>query len=267
MIQFPNCKINLGLRITNKRDDGYHNLDTIFYPLPLHDALELINGQEFSFAQSGIIIEGNSNDNLVIKAYQLLKRDYPSIAPIQIHLLKKIPTGAGLGGGSADASFMLMMLNKHFQLNISKEKILAYALQLGSDCPFFIHNVPCYGISRGEELEPVHLDLSAYKFLLVKPNVHIPTSWAFQQLSPVPPLKTCKQVVMQPIATWQNELINDFETPIFKAYPQLASIKQTLIEKGALYASMSGSGSTVYGIFTDEFVAEELFPDCEHYWI
>lgn len=272
MIVFPNCKINLGLHILNKREDGYHNLETVFYPLPLKDALEVVRRDgglqtiddsaathhsplttHVSFSATGLPIAGNEANNLCIKAYQLLKKDFPALPPIQMHLHKAIPMGAGLGGGSSDGAFALKLLNDKFQLGLSTQQLIVYALQLGSDCPFFIINKACYATGRGELLKTVNLDLSAYKFAIVNPGIHVNTGWAFSQLclsdSDRPNLK---QIIQQPIETWKDQLINDFEEAVSKAYPEIASIKQQLYNAGAVFASMTGSGSTVFGIFEKE---------------
>ena len=258
MIQFPNAKINLGLHILRKRADGFHGLETIFYPIALFDTLEFIESNEMKFEMSGIQIPGNMEENIVLKAYHLLKKDYPHLPNIHIHLLKNIPTGAGLGGGSADASFMLMALNKHFQLEITKQKMIEYAAQLGSDCPFFIHNQPCKATSRGEVLEIIQLNLVAYQFVLVNPKIHVNTGWAFAQLTPHQPQKSVFEIIQQPIQTWKEELINDFEKPIFEAHPILQYIKNTMYQQGAIYASMSGSGSTMFGIFNKDLDKENI---------
>lgn len=269
MIVFPNCKINLGLHILNKREDGYHNLETVFYPVQLRDALEVVKRDDgrqttddthnspltthISFSSTGLTIAGDEANNLCIKAYQLLKKDFPSLPPVQMHLHKAIPMGAGLGGGSADGAFALKLLNDKFQLGLSTQQLIDYALQLGSDCPFFIVNKPCYATGRGEKLETVELDLSAYHFAIVNPGIHVNTSWAFSQLningSARPDLKA---IIQQPIETWKDQLINDFEEAVSKAHPEIATIKQGLYDAGAVYASMTGSGSTVFGIFEKE---------------
>ena len=185
MIVFPNCKINLGLHILGKREDGFHNLETVFYPLLFRDALELIpatnNTTEIEFTGSGLAVDGNVSDNLCVKAYYLLKKNFPQLPLVKIHLHKAIPMGAGLGGGSADAAFMLKLLNEKFNLNISTPQLLNYALELGSDCPFFIINKPCIATGRGEILEEIEVDLSAYKIVLINPGIHINTGWAFSQ--------------------------------------------------------------------------------------
>ena len=252
MVVFPNGKINLGLNITAKRADGYHDLETVFYPVKLRDALEVISADELTFTTSGLPVSGNPHDNLCMKAYHLLRTDYPSLPPIAVHLHKAIPMGAGLGGGSADGAFMLTLLNKEFHLNLSQEQLLAYALQLGSDCPFFIINTPCFATGRGEVLTPVALDLSAYKIVLVNPGIHVSTAAAFSMLTPAVPAMPVHEIVQQPIETWRRDLINDFEVSVFERHPELKAIKGQLYNAGALYAAMSGSGSTLFGFFKAE---------------
>ena len=251
MVVFPNCKINLGLHVVRKREDGYHNLETIFYPLPLRDALEVVRSEAdaVNIQMSGLPVQGKAEDNLCIKAYTLLKKDHPQLAGVELYLHKAIPMGAGLGGGSADGAFTLQALNDKFQLNMSREKLLDYSLQLGSDCPFFIINKPCYATGRGELPQSIQLDLSAYSFLVVHPGVHINTGWAFSQLSPAPSPQPLPEIIQQPVASWRNSLTNDFEAPVCKHHPALQAIKDALYEAGALYASMTGSGSCFYGIF------------------
>lgn len=274
MIVFPNCKINLGLRILHKRADGYHDLQTVFYPLPLCDVLEIIqdagngmrdaaNNQNESFIQfsnSGFSINGDPDDNLCIKAYNLLKKDFPQLAEIQMHLHKAIPAGAGLGGGSADAAFTLRLLNEKFNLDLSTDQLISYALQLGSDCPFFIINKPCFATGRGEILEPISIDLSSYKFIIVNPSIHISTANAFSGITPALPTKSVKEIIQEPIETWKNELVNDFEKTVFSQHPEIGAIKKKLYDGGALFASMSGTGSTVYGIFEKASGTEFNFP-------
>ncbi len=269
MLAFPNCKINLGLHILNQREDGFHNIETVFYPVGLKDALEIIPAVnspiEIEFSSSGLTIAGTAADNICIKAYHLLKKDFPQIPKVQLHLLKTIPMGAGLGGGSADGAFTLQLLNTKFNLNLSHYQLINYAAQLGSDCPFFIINKPCYATGRGEILAEINVDLAAYKIVLINPAIHINTAWAFTKLSPAPPIKSIKQIIAQPITTWQKELQNNFEKPVFEKYPLIKNIKQKLYEKGAVYAAMSGSGSTVFGIFNNE-VPAGLFNN-ENYFI
>jgi 4-diphosphocytidyl-2-C-methyl-D-erythritol kinase len=256
MVTFPNCKINLGLNILQKRNDGFHDLATIFYPIELKDVLEIIPARNIEqqqssiqFTTSGLVVDGNSTDNICFKAYELLKADFPTLPPIEMHLHKAIPMGAGLGGGSADGAFALKTLNAKFNLNLTVQQLIDYALQLGSDCPFFIINQPCFATSRGEKMTPIHLDLSAYTFVIVNPGIHVNTGWAFKQITPSVPAKSIQQIIQQPIETWKHELLNDFELPVATAYPAIQNIKQDLYAKGAVYASMSGSGSTVFGIF------------------
>lgn len=265
MIVFPNCKINLGLNILRKRSDGFHELETIFYPLQLNDALEIIASHSpakpaLPFVSSGLPIAGTLTSNLCIKAYKLLRKDFPGIPGVQIHLHKVIPTGAGLGGGSADAAFTLKMINKLFNLGITTEQLIKYALQLGSDCPFFIINKPCFAWGRGELLEEIELNLSAYKFVIVNPGIHIDTGGAFRDLTPALPALSVKEIISNPVEIWKDTLMNDFEKPIFQKYPEIAAIKDNLYQLGALYASMSGSGSTVFGIFPKTMKLQLSFP-------
>ncbi len=264
MLVFPNCKINLGLHILSKREDGFHNLETIFYPVPFRDALEIIpnsnNTSEIEFTATGLAVDGKLDDNLCIKAYHLLKNDFPELPSVRIHLHKALPMGAGLGGGSADAAFMLKMLNEKFRLNLSTDQLINYSLQLGSDCPFFIINKPCYATGRGEVLEEIKVDLSAYKIALINPGIHINTGWAFSNITPALPFKSIKEIIQQPIHTWKDELKNNFEVPVFAAHPAIKEIKETLYEQDALYAAMSGSGSTVFGIFSSGVNLTTKFP-------
>jgi 4-diphosphocytidyl-2-C-methyl-D-erythritol kinase len=265
MISFPNCKINLGLHILNKREDGFHNLETFFYPLPLHDALEIIQAEKTVFTNSGLPVPGTAEGNICLKAYHLLKKDFAELPLLKIHLHKAIPMGAGLGGGSADGAFTLKLLNQKFNLGLSTDQLIKYALKLGSDCPFFIINKPCIAAGRGEILEPLPIDLSAYKFLIVNPGIHVNTGWAFSQINPVLSEKSIKKIIVQPIETWQKELKNDFEEPVFNNHLEIKSIKDELYKEGAVYASMSGSGSTVYGIFKKEIELSFNFP--AHYFV
>lgn len=249
MIVFPNCKINLGLHIIRKRADGFHDLETVFYPLALTDALEVLSPGTLQFHSSGIAIPGAAEDNLCLKAWHLLKKDFPAIPEVDIHLHKHIPIGAGLGGGSADAAFMLVHLNQRFQLDLSQEKLLEYAAILGSDCPFFVINQPCYATGRGEVMEPVELDLKAWTIVLVYPDIHVNTGWAFKQLTPKEPEISLKELIRRPVEEWKGLMKNDFEGPIFEAHPPLAAIKTDMYKQGAVYATMSGSGSAMVGIF------------------
>lgn len=253
MIQFPNCKINLGLSIVSKRSDGYHELETVFYPIKLNDIVEIVRTtptkELVQFTSTGIQVPGEIANNLCVKAYNLLKEAYPAISAVKIHLHKHIPMGAGLGGGSSDATAVLKILNQLFNLSLTKEQLLYFAAQLGSDCPFFVLDTPSHAIGRGEILTAIECDLSNYTIALIHPGVHVSTSWAFQQLTPSKKEKSIANIVAQPIESWKHELINDFEAPIFQAHPLLAELKEFLYNQGALYASMSGSGSSLFGIF------------------
>ena len=261
MIVFPNCKINLGLNIIRKREDGYHDLETIFLPISFTDVLEIIISENKT---TGVLhLEGvghlavtglpvNADDNLCIKAYNLLKQDFPDLPPVKMHLHKVIPIGAGLGGGSSDAAFTLQLLNEKFKLKVKIEQLIDYALRVGSDCPFFIINDPCFATSRGEILQPINIDLTNYKILIVNPGIHIDTKWAFSKVVPHERKISIKEIVTQPIETWKDQLQNDFELPVFTAYPEIKKIKNDLYEQGAIYASLSGSGSSVFGIFSKE---------------
>lgn len=259
MVVFPNCKINLGLHITEKRKDGYHNLETVFYPVQLKDALEIVQQhhpdshpeQPVIFNTTGLPIPGDESNNLCIKAYTLLKKDFPELPPVHMHLHKVIPMGAGLGGGSADGAFALGLLNEKFNLQISKEKLVEYAAQLGSDCPFFILNQPCYASGRGEMLEPIDVDLSAYHIVLIHPGIHVSTKWAFEQLTPQQPIISIREIIQRPAETWKNNLRNDFEAPIAASHPLIKELIEALYQQGAIYAAMSGSGSSIFGIFKE----------------
>lgn len=266
MVSFPNAKINLGLQVIRKRADGYHDLETVFYPIKgLQDALEIVHGDVADenpvFTTSGLAINGDNKDNLCIKAYHLLKKDFPSLPPIQMHLHKNIPMGAGMGGGSADGAFTLDLLNRQFKLELTQEQLIAYALELGSDCPFFVINQPCFATGRGEQLERINVDLSNYTILLINPGIHIPTGWAFGQLTPQSSADNCKTITQAPVNTWRNRLINDFEAPVMSSYPAIRSIKDHLYETGAIYASMTGTGSTVYGIFEKDHTPTLTLPN------
>ena len=253
MITFPNAKINLGLNIVEKRPDGYHNLETIFYPINLQDALEVTrrekNDKEYTLHISGSPLEGEPEDNLVVKAYKLLKKDYPGLLPVDIHMYKHIPAGAGLGGGSSDAACMIKLLNDKFSLGLSTERMEEYAVKLGADCAFFIRNKPVFATGIGNLFEPVELSLKGYHIILIKPDIFVSTRDAFAEIKPVRPAVSLKEIVKQPMETWKNSMKNDFEDSVFKKFPEIAAIKDELYDLGAVYAAMSGSGSSVYGIF------------------
>jgi len=255
MIRFPNAKINIGLQITRKRPDGYHDLETIFYPcVELRDVLEIVPTQSNSgisqFIPSGIPIAGDARTNLVWRAYELLQKECPGKIPaLDIYLHKAIPMGAGLGGGSADASFLLRMLNEYSSLDLSDQRLEVLALELGSDCPFFIRNSPQYARGRGEVMEPTALDLSAYRIDIRYPQVHVSTSAAFSRVVPKAPFFNLRQLPQLPIEAWKDQVHNDFETSVFAQFPEIGRLKESMYEEGAIYSSMSGSGSAVYGIF------------------
>jgi 4-diphosphocytidyl-2-C-methyl-D-erythritol kinase len=256
LIVFPNAKINLGLHIVRRRPDGFHDIETVFYPAPLKDALEAVHapaGQPgISLQVHGLPVDGPPEANLCVKAWQLLKKDFPDLPATQAHLLKHIPMGGGLGGGSADGAFMLRLLNAKFRLELSNEQLIEYAAQLGSDCPFFIINQPCYATGRGEILQPLALDLSGWWLVLATPGIHVNTGWAFSQLNPAifeRPRPRLPELLLQPVAAWKDQLVNDFESPVFEKYPVLKALRDRLYLEGAAYAALSGSGSTVYGLF------------------
>ena len=261
MIVFPCAKINLGLNIVSKREDGYHNLETVFYPIPLYDALEIKYMDENfpSDTACDLKVTGNAVDcdeqkNLVVKAYHILAADY-QLPRIHTHLYKHIPSQAGLGGGSSDAAFMIRLLDERFRLNIGNPEMERYAARLGADCAFFIEAEPAYAEGIGDVLMPADGpdgNLQGYYLCVVKPDVAVSTKEAYSAITPKKPAKSCRDIVRQPIETWKEELVNDFEEPIFKMHPELEAIKQKLYDQGAVYASMSGSGSALYGIFKEE---------------
>jgi len=248
MIGFPNAKINIGLNITEKRADGFHNLETVFLPVGWCDALEFVVADEVHFSSSGINLSGDAESNLVMKAYRLLQNDF-DLPPLKIHLHKQIPFGAGLGGGSADSAFMLSMLNRQFKLKLCNEDLERYAAQLGSDCPFFIRNSPVFASGRGEIMEPIRPSLNGWFILLVKPPVEVSTAKAFQWVVPGKPSNSLKSLIQLPVAKWKDQVVNQFEHSVFQSYPEIRAVKQRLYELGAGYASMSGSGSCVFGLF------------------
>lgn len=266
MITYPNAKINLGLNIVEKRPDGYHNLETIFYPINLQDALEVtqLEGEnEYALSVSGTPIEGEPEDNLVVKAYRLLKQDFPDMPGIDIHMYKHIPTGAGLGGGSADAAFMIKLLNDKFKLGLTTEKMEEYAAALGADCAFFIQNKPVFATGIGNLFEPVQLSLKGYYLVLVKPDIFVSTKDAFSLIRPKQPAQSLKEIVRMPIETWRATMKNDFEESVFQKFPEIAAIKDKLYDMGAVYAAMSGSGSSVFGIFREQVeYVDEVFSGC-----
>jgi 4-diphosphocytidyl-2-C-methyl-D-erythritol kinase len=250
LVYFSPCKINIGLQVLNKREDGFHNIETIFYSLPLYDIIEVLPAETFSFIQTGLPLFVKPNENLCEIAFQLFKKDNPQTPNVYIHLHKIIPSGAGLGGGSANAAIVLKALNSIVEKPFTKEALRQMALQLGSDCPFFLETQPCIGTGRGEQLTPITLNLKGYYICLVNPGIHIKTPWAFQQVKKFPSQPThIAQILATTPEYWQQYCHNDFEQPVFRAHPEIAAIKEDLYKHGAAFASMSGSGSTVYGIF------------------
>jgi len=253
MIVYPNCKINIGLRILNKRADGYHNIESVFYPLPVCDILEITRQEthlenNITFKSTGIAIPGEAHENICVKAYQLINQDY-ALPAIKVHLHKQIPIGAGLGGGSADAAFFIKALNEFEELNLSFGEMHHYAKQIGSDCSFFINNKPALALQKGEVLEPVQLSLKGFHTVVVYPNIHVSTALAYSGVIPNMQGPTIEDLIQQPINTWKGNIFNAFEEGIIKQFPVVAEIKNELYTQGALYASMTGSGSAVYGIF------------------
>lgn len=248
MIAFPNAKINIGLNITSKRVDGYHNLSSCFLPIDWKDALEIVPADEFEFSSSGLDIPGDSSGNLCVKAYELLKEKH-DIPPVKMHLHKVIPMGAGLGGGSADGAFALKLLNDQFELGLTITQLEAYAKTLGADCPFFIDNKPKLVAGIGEVMEDISIDLSGYSIVVVFPGIHVSTKTAFSGITPKAPDYDIKTILQQSPKNWQDTVINDFEETVFAAHPDIQKIKNQLLDLGADYASMTGTGSAVFGVF------------------
>lgn len=267
MITFPIAKINLGLNVVERRPDGYHNLETVFYPVPISDALELtIMNTKFpstvdcDIKVTNLEVEGDEQRNLVVRAYQLLKQDFHQMPRIHAHLWKGIPTQAGMGGGSSDCAYTIRLLNEMFTLGLSDEQMIQYAARLGADCAFFILSRPAYAEGIGELLQPISLNLSSYYIGIVRPNIPVSTREAFSLIKPQKPAKCCREVVMQTIETWREELTNDFEQSVFTLHPEIGAIKQQLYDLGAVYAAMSGSGSAVFGLFQNEIDLAAHFP-------
>jgi len=264
MLTYPNAKINLGLNVVEKRPDGYHNIETIFYPIGLSDVLQVEVSEtctDYSFSSSGIQIDGDPEDNLIVKAYHLLRSGY-QFPPIDISLIKQIPFGAGLGGGSSDAAFMLKMLNEMFQLKITPGRLEKIAAKLGADCPVFIKNKPVFATGIGNIFTPIKLSLKGYFLLLVKPDIHVSTPVAYSMVEPRKPDVSLSELIHKPISEWKDVIKNDFEKSVFTKYPEIENIKNQLYDAGASYASMSGSGSSVYGIFESIPQKTDVFKDC-----
>lgn len=270
MLVFPNAKINLGLNIVEKRKDGFHNIETVFYPIPVFDMLEAVVNESSSsgilFSSSGNNIPGDQKDNICIKAYDLLSKHH-QLPAVKIHLHKIIPTGAGLGGGSSDAAFFIKLLDQKFLLNLSENEMMNYAAQLGSDCSFFIMNQPCYASGKGELLNKISFSLNGYFLVLVCPPVHVSTAEAYNGVVPKPADLDLKSLLSAgKLKDWRKNLKNDFELSVFKRYPQIEIVKNKLYNEGAIYASMSGSGSSVYGLFENKPSLNGIFNDCS-VWI
>lgn len=256
MIIFPIAKINLGLNVVEKRPDGYHNLQTVFYPVPIIDALEVQvmdeafpSDHDCDLKVTNINIDGDEQRNLVVRAYQLLKKDFPTLPRIHTHLWKGIPTQAGMGGGSSDCAYMMLLLNRQFQLGLTDDQLIQYAAQLGADCAFFILSQPCYAEGIGEKLNPIEVSLNGYHIVVVRPDIPVSTKEAFSLIHPHYPAQNCRETVMQPVETWRETLVNDFEESVFALHPEIGDIKQQLYDMGATYAAMTGSGSALFGLF------------------
>ena len=269
MITFPIAKINLGLNVVEKRPDGYHNLQTVFYPVPIMDALEIVpmsdgfpSDVDCDLKVTNITIEGDEQRNLVVRAYQLLKADFSDMPRVHAHLWKGIPTQAGMGGGSSDCGYMIRLLNETFELGLTSEQMQQYAARLGADCAFFIESRASYAEGIGELLQPIDLDLSGWHIGVVRPDIPVPTKEAFSRIHPHYPALNCREAVMQPVETWRDTLTNDFEESVFALHPEIGAVKEQLYKMGATYAAMSGSGSALFGLFKDEPDAlRQTFPD------
>lgn len=257
MIVFPNAKINIGLNVVERRNDGYHNLETVFYPVKIYDALEVVLSDKMQFTSSGISIPGNPENNLCLKAYQLIKSDY-DLPPVKIHLHKNIPIGAGLGGGSADCGFFIRLLDELCQLDLSAENMENYARKLGADSAFFIGNKPAFANEKGDQFADLQLDLSDHHLVLVMPPVHVSTAEAYGGVQPKPAEFDLKSALKLPVSEWKNFIKNDFESSVFQHHPKIRLVKEALYKNGALYAAMSGSGASVFGIFSQKPDLQEL---------
>ena len=271
MLTRPIAKINLGLNVVEKRPDGYHNLETVFYPVQIEDALEVYpmdpefpSEYDCDLKVTNITIDGDEQRNLVVRAYNLLKADFPTLPRIHAHLHKGIPTQAGMGGGSSDCGFMITLLNQMFNLGLTDQQMIDYAARLGADCAFFILNRPCYAEGVGEKLQPIDPDLKGWYLSLVRPDIPVSTREAFALIKPHHPEVNCREVVKQPVESWRGALVNDFEGSVFAVHPELGAVKDRLYELGATYAAMSGSGSTLFALSRqplnlDEFNSEGTF--------
>ncbi len=251
MITFANAKINIGLQVVDRRDDGYHTLETVFFPVKVYDVLEVVTSDAFGFHPSGLPIPGPADANLCVKLYRQLQDKY-NLPPIKLYLHKHIPIGAGLGGGSSDAAFMIELLSDFFNLNLPLDEKLAYASGLGADCAFFVRNVPAYATGIGNQLTDIHLDLSSFHIVLVDPGIAISTAQAYRSVKPRGHSLNLKEAIKEPVQEWKKLIVNDFEKALFDDYPVIRGVKADLYEEGAVYASMSGSGSVVYGLFSSK---------------
>lgn len=258
MIIFPNAKINIGLNVLRKRTDGFHDLETVFYPLQLCDMLEINHAETFQFKQTGIAIDGSPEQNLVVKAFRMLQNDF-GLGEVNIHLHKQIPFGAGLGGGSSDAAHALIGINELFELGLNQTQLIDYAAKLGSDCPFFILNMPAFATGRGDILTPVSMSLNGYTLVIVKPNCSVSTAQAYASVVPEVPEQSLSELIDEPVSKWSGRVVNRFEQSVFPAFPEIEKIKNQLYQLGADYASMSGSGSAVFGLFRDATALEHQF--------
>lgn len=248
MVAFANAKINIGLQVLRRRNDGYHDLETVFYPLNIHDVVEVVEAAEVQFTLSGLDIPDDGRDNLCLRAFRMLQEVY-DLPPVHIYLHKAIPVGAGLGGGSADAAVLLTLLNQQFKLGLGEPQLIAYASRLGADCAFFIRNKPVFATGTGNVFRDVEIDLSPYHVVMVKPDVHVSTGEAYGAVTPDPTSRQLATAITLPVETWRETIVNDFEAPIFARYPEIGAIKTFLYDNGAVFAAMSGSGSAVYGLF------------------
>lgn len=251
MVQFANAKINIGLQVLSRREDGYHNLETVFYPIPLYDIVEVVPAERLEFFPSGLAIPGNPADNLCLRAYHVLAEAF-DLSPVGIYLHKTIPMGAGLGGGSSDATAVLKALNLLFSLQLDDSALESYAAKLGADCPFFVRNRPVFATGIGTDFSEIDLDLRGYNLLLLKPDIHISTAEAYAGVIPLAVGRGLESAISQPPATWKDRVSNDFEQAIFQKHPGLERLKALLYDLGADYAAMSGSGSTIYGLFKED---------------
>jgi 4-diphosphocytidyl-2-C-methyl-D-erythritol kinase len=265
MVVFPHIKINIGLRVIRKREDGYHDLETVFYPVSWSDILEICPGKKaVQLHLSGLSLEGNAGDNLCMKAYQLLSADF-KLPALELFLHKLVPAGAGLGGGSSDAAYTLRLINQFCGLGLSDSRLEIYAGNIGSDCAFFVQGIPSLATGRGEIMHPVALSLKDYHILLVVPPIHVSTREAYAGVKPMEPAESLEKLITTPVGSWKDKVINDFEHSVIRLNPEIGRIKNALYEAGAVYASMSGSGSAVYALFSDEKELNLKWANCKVY--